>query len=121
MECEAADFVLGRNGGIEGVGLKQARNFWQYLGYSIWTIPLDSRVQKVLKEPPFSMNWPGKGLPASRYLLIERSVGDLCRAARNPKAYPVLLDSALFNMEALIRDLVGFPRPNRYGFANTGR
>lgn len=118
IECEAANFMLGRNGGLDGVGQKQARNFWQYLGYTVWTIPLDSRVQKVLTAPPFSIVWKGRSLTRRRYLDIEQYVIDLCRATRRPKAYPVLLDSALFNMQGLIRDYAGFPRHGETGFAD---
>lgn len=115
-ELEAADFLANKNDGIFGVGPKQARNFWQYLGYSVWTIPLDSRVQKVLQAPPFSMSWGSKGITKAAYLEIEQQVAILCRAVKTSKVYPVLLDSVLFNMQGLMRDLAGFPNQDRHGF-----
>lgn len=116
LECEAADLLLGCNGGIRGVGLKQSRNFWQYLGYTVWTIPLDSRVQKILRDPPFSVSQASKGITKTKYSEIEQHVGSLCRAVKAPKVYPVLLDSALFNMQGLMRDLAGFSDQDQHGF-----
>jgi hypothetical protein len=116
VECEAANFLSNGNGGIRGVGPKQARNFWQYLGYAVWTIPLDSRVQKVLQAPPFSMNWGSKPITTAAYSEIEQDLATLCRAVKPHKVYPVLLDSVLFNMQGLMRDLAGFPRSDRHGF-----
>lgn len=115
-EREAADFLAGRNEGILGVGPKQARNFWQYLGYSVWTIPLDSRVKKILKAPPFSMHWESNVISNLKYLELEQQIIDYCKAVKKRKAYPVLLDSALFNMEGLMRSLAGFPNLDQHGF-----
>jgi thermostable 8-oxoguanine DNA glycosylase len=115
-ELEAAELLANANTGILGVGPKQARNFWQYLGYTVWTIPLDSRVQKILQAPPFSMTWGNKGLTKAAYCRIEEQVGELCRAVTTTKVYPVLLDSVLFNMQGLMRDLAGFPNRDRHGF-----
>lgn len=116
VECEAADLLSNSDGGIQGVGPKQARNFWQYLGYTVWTIPLDSRVQKVLQDPPFLLSWGSRQITKAAYSEIEQQVGGLCRAVRASKVYPVLLDSTLFNMQGLMRDLAGFPNPNQHGF-----
>jgi hypothetical protein len=115
-EVKAADFLANRKNGISGVGPKQARNFWQYLGYSVWTIPLDSRVQKILQAPPFSMTWGRNENPGKNYCEIEEQVVQLCKAVKTTKVYPVLLDSILFNMERLMRDLAGFPTQDGHGF-----
>lgn len=48
-EVDAADFLRE---GVLGIGPKQSRNFWQYLGYSAWTIPFDSRILAILESPP---------------------------------------------------------------------
>lgn len=48
-EVDAADFLRK---GVDGIGPKQSRNFWQYLGYSVWTIPFDSRIRTILESPP---------------------------------------------------------------------
>ena len=116
IELEAADLLANGNDGIFGVDPKQARNFWQYLGYAVWTIPLDSRVQKVLQAPPFLLRWGDRGISKSAYLDIEQQVGELCRAVKSCKVYPVLFDSVVFNMEGLMRDLAGFPNPDQHGF-----
>ena len=39
-----------RNGKYKGLGPKQSRNFLQWLGLSIYEIPIDSRTLKVLKK-----------------------------------------------------------------------
>jgi hypothetical protein len=116
IECEAADLLADRRSGITGIGPKQARNFWQYLGYTVWTIPLDSRVRNILQAPPFSMNFESNGITKKVYSRVEQEVATLCRAVSTPKVYPVLLDSALFNMLGLIRDLVGFQRSHGHSF-----
>jgi hypothetical protein len=53
-ERRAARTVMGRNGGLIGVGPKQARNLWQCLGVTQYEIPLDSRVSNWLNALPSS-------------------------------------------------------------------
>lgn len=95
-EKSAADFLRE----LDGIGPKQGRNFWQYRGYSVWTIPLDSRVKNILSEPPFSRD------TSRRYEDLELDVVELCKEAGT---YPCLLDALLFDLEALMRGLVGLP------------
>jgi hypothetical protein len=54
-ERQAARMVMGRNGGLAGIGPKQARNLWQGLGVTQYEIPLDSRISKWLNDLPFSI------------------------------------------------------------------
>jgi len=96
-EREAADFL---SDSVKGIGLKQSRNFWQYLGFSVWTIPLDSRIKSILGDTPFKINMSGE------YEDIELEVATLCSRA---KTFPCLLDATLFNLENLTRGYVGLP------------
>ena len=116
VELDAARFLAHRESGILGIGEKQSRNFWQFLGYSVWTIPLDSRVRTILEAPPFSMDFGGDSITRKNYLDVERQIIDLCMGVKKNKCYPVLLDSLLFDMEGLMRDLAGFPRLDKNGF-----
>jgi hypothetical protein len=47
-EKQIIDYL--RSGKYKGLGLKQSRNFLQWLGLSIYEIPIDSRVIKVLEN-----------------------------------------------------------------------
>ena len=47
-EKQVIDYL--RSGKYKGLGLKQSRNFLQWLGLSIYEIPIDSRVIKVLEN-----------------------------------------------------------------------
>lgn len=87
---------------IRGIGPKQSRNFWQYRGYSVWTIPLDSRVQKIITQAPFGINLDLK----RDYETIEEQLALLCSKA---KTYPCMLDASLFDLEAMVRAKVGLP------------
>jgi len=62
------------------------------------------------------MSWGSKGITKAAYLEIEQQVAILCRSVKTSKVYPVLLDSVLFNMQGLMRDLAGFPNQDRHGF-----
>jgi len=97
VERAAAEFLSEQ---LDGVGPKQSRNFWQYLGFSAWTLPLDSRIRAVLEHPPFSFD------PGMKYEDLEWEVIQLCRRAGT---YPCLLDASLFDLEGLMRSLAGLP------------
>lgn len=98
VEVEAADFLRKS---VKGIGHKQSRNFWQYLGYTAWTIPFDSRILAILEAPPFFMD------PELKYLEAEEQVIALCQDA---ETYPCLLDASLFDLEGLMRSYVGLPQ-----------
>ena len=96
IECEASEFLET----IKGIGKKQSRNFWQHRGYSVWTIPLDSRIKSILSAAPFHLDM------TREYEDIEREVIQICRHA---KTHPCLLDATLFNLEGLFRSVLGLP------------
>lgn len=98
IEREAAKFVSE----VKGIGCKQSRNFWQYRGYSAWTIPLDSRIQGIISRKPFEIELSVK----HHYDEIEDKLVRHCIKA---KTYPCMLDASLFNLEGLIRSKVGLP------------
>lgn len=94
-ERQAARMVMGRNGGLAGVGPKQARNLWQCLGVTQYEIPLDSRVSNWLKALPGSF-----GIEASRlytsvpyYEAKMSEIQALCSAAG---VLPCEFDAAVF-------------------------
>lgn len=98
LEVEAAKFIQS---GVKGIGPKQSRNFWQYLGYSAWAVLLDSRILAILEAPPFSLN------TQLGYFELEARVIELCTKANT---YPCLLDASLFDLEGLMRAQVGMPQ-----------
>lgn len=104
VECDAARFLQG----VTGIGLKQGRNFWQYRGYSVWTIPLDSRIRTILSAKPFSISIGDSYKNEAGYKMIERKVIELCRQV-NFQTYPCMLDASLFNLDGLVRGYVGLP------------
>jgi len=53
-ERTASRTIMGSNGGLAGLGPKQARNLWQCLGVSQFEIPLDSRICAWINALPSS-------------------------------------------------------------------
>jgi len=53
-ERTASRTIMGSNGGLAGLGPKQARNFWQCLGVTQFEIPLDSRICAWINALPSS-------------------------------------------------------------------
>lgn len=80
-----------------GIGPKQSRNFWQWLGLSQWEIPLDSRVLGWLKELP---DIPPEVQVSQSSLSDEetyRAVVSWIQAlSREVGTKPCLLDAAVF-------------------------
>jgi hypothetical protein len=95
-EREAAGLVMGRNGGLKGVGSKQARNLWQCLGMTQYEIPLDSRICDWLNALPSPSGIKSNRLYSSvpYYEATMSKVQALCRAAG---VLPCEFDAAVFS------------------------
>ncbi|MGH9436026.1 MAG: hypothetical protein ACRD06_08515, partial [Terriglobia bacterium] len=80
---------------LEGLGPKQSRNLWQWLGLTRYEIPLDSRVAAWINknlDPPVKIDPKELSVPA-RYESVLDHVQALCDAAG---VLPCLLDAAAF-------------------------
>lgn len=90
-ERAAAEFI--RNN-FKGFGPKQSRNLLQWLGLSLYEIPLDSRIAKWLKEFGFPVQLSAAALAdPSYYNLISDGFQQLCAQS---DLVPCLLDAAIF-------------------------
>lgn len=79
---------------LVGIGPKQARNLWQYLGLSRFEIPVDSRVSTWLRENGFPMPLlPDLLFNEKYYCLALDGVQSICRAA---EVLPCIFDAAVF-------------------------
>ncbi len=78
---------------LRGIGPKQSRNFWQYLGLTRYEIPLDSRVMRWLNEQ-LSFYVPSGGLADEWfYCQVLDAMREL--AARSG-VLPCIMDAAIF-------------------------
>jgi hypothetical protein len=94
-ERRAARTVMGRKGGLAGLGPKQARNLWQCLGVTQYEIPLDSRVCNWLNALPVSFGIEASKLYTSipYYEAKMTEIQILCAAAG---VLPCEFDAAVF-------------------------
>jgi hypothetical protein len=77
-----------------GLGPKQSRNLIQWLGLSIYEIPLDSRVMKVLKDLRFPVPLSPKALSDEAYYRFVEDGLQLHLKAIN--VYPCIFDACAF-------------------------
>lgn len=94
-ERRAARSIMGRSGGLAGFGPKQARNLWQYLGVTLYEIPLDSRICAWLNALPSPFQIKPERLYGSvpYYEATMSQIQALCRAAG---VLPCEFDAAVF-------------------------
>jgi hypothetical protein len=93
-ERQAARMVMGKNGGLAGLGPKQARNLWQCLGVTQYETPLDSRICGWLNALPFSFGIETKKLSSIPYYEAKMTeIQALCSAAG---VLPCEFDAAAF-------------------------
>lgn len=79
---------------LKGFGPKQARNLLQILGFTVYEIPIDSRIGKWLNEFGFPIKISAIALQDKNYYnLISDGINNLCERA-NIK--PCLFDAAAF-------------------------
>jgi hypothetical protein len=95
-ERQAARMVMGRNGGLAGIGPKQARNLWQCLGMTQYEVPLDSRVSSWLNALPGRLEIKTSKLYTSvpYYEAKMTEIQNLCSAAG---VLPCEFDAAVFS------------------------
>lgn len=90
-EREAASFVAHH---MRGFGPKQSRNFWQWLGLTLWEIPIDSRITKWLNANSFPVHLSAGVLSDPNYYnFVSDGFQMLCKAGG---VYPCVLDAAIF-------------------------
>ena len=93
------DVALERQAGVhirklQGIGPKQSRNLWQYLGLTRYEIPVDSRIADWLKKARFPLSVDAGSLSSSDYYdFVLDGVQMLCRASG---VLPCVLDAAIF-------------------------
>lgn len=93
-EKEVINYLLGE-GRLKGIGLKQSRNFLQWLGLSVYEIPIDSRVCKILKDCGCNYVPGTSGLQDEAvYEYMERG---LQLVSEKLGIEPCILDACLFN------------------------
>jgi thermostable 8-oxoguanine DNA glycosylase len=91
MERKAAQEVQV----FKGLGPKQSRNFWQYLGLTRYEIPLDSRVLRWLSKM-LGFNIPSSCLSNERfYSDVMDNIRNLCLEA---EVLPCIFDAAIFSL-----------------------
>jgi hypothetical protein len=91
LERQAAAAVIGQ---LEGIGPKQSRNLWQYLGLTRYEIPVDSRIADWLKKARFPLSVDAGSLSSSHYYdFVLDGVQILCRESG---VLPCVLDAAIF-------------------------
>lgn len=79
---------------FKGIGLKQSRNYIQWLGLSKFEIPIDSRTTKTIKKLGFNFVPNSKGLSDENvYLIIQKGLQYI---ANELKIYPCILDACIF-------------------------
>lgn len=90
-ERTAAEFIRSN---FKGFGPKQSRNLLQWLGLTLYEIPLDSRIAKWLKEFSFPVQLSAAALSDPGYYnLISDGFQQLCLQS---DLFPCLLDAAIF-------------------------
>ena len=95
QERKAAREIQGINGGLEGFGPKQSRNFWQSLGLMRNEFILDSRVLKFLRKLDFPIPLSSMALgEEDYYCFISDQLRELCLRAG---ILPCILDAAIFS------------------------
>ena len=94
-ERELANEIVEEKG-FKGLGPKQSRNLLQMLGYSIYEIPIDSRITDWLNANnifPFKLN--SKGLSDIEfYCFLNDAIIELCEKAG---VKPCMFDAAVFS------------------------
>lgn len=91
-ERKAADFIADK---FKGFGPKQSRNLLQWLGLTVYEIPIDSRVTKWLNNFGFPIKISAKALQDRNYYnLVSEGVQQLCAESDVP---PCMLDAAIFS------------------------
>lgn len=93
-EIKVINYLLG-DGKLVGIGQKQARNFLQWLGLSIYEVPIDTRVCKILKSCGCNFVPNGVGLQdGTVYRYMEDGINVL---AEKLGIKPCILDACMFN------------------------
>lgn len=92
QERIAANFIKEN---LKGFGPKQSRNLWQWIGYTRFEIPLDSRVIKWLNSNIFPMKITSTALSDINYYeMVLDWIQKLCEDA---VVLPCMLDAAIFS------------------------
>jgi len=96
LERNAARAIMGRAGGLNGVGPKQARNIWQCMGITQFEIPIDSRVCKWAQnlQPELPIDMGKLYASVSYYEDVMTRIQILCQAAGT---LPCEFDAAVFS------------------------
>ncbi len=94
-ERSAANFIM-KYLKLKGFGPKQSRNFWQWVGYTRFEIPLDSRVIRWLNSNKI---FPWQITPTALadvyyYEMVLDWIQKLCKDAN---VLPCMLDAAIFS------------------------
>jgi hypothetical protein len=91
LERSAAQYASRH---FKGLGPKQARNFWQYLGLSRYEFVLDSRIISWLRHLDFPMPLSSNGLgDEAYYVFISDILRELCIRS---DVLPCIFDAAVF-------------------------
>lgn len=93
LERKASNYIKKN---FIGFGPKQSRNFWQWLGYTRYEIPLDSRNTNWFDSNDiFSIKISNENLSSIRnYETVLDMIQDLCQ---NNNILPCMLDAAIFS------------------------
>jgi hypothetical protein len=79
---------------FEGIGPKQSRNLWQWLGLTRYEIPLDSRVTRwINKHLSFRVETAALADPAYYEMMLDH-IQTLCKRAG---VLPCVFDAAAFD------------------------
>jgi hypothetical protein len=90
-EREAANAI---DDALKGFGPKQSRNLLQWLGYTRYEIPVDSRITKWLNEFGFPVKLTAAALQdVNYYCFILDGIQQLCASG---DVYPCVFDAAVF-------------------------
>ncbi|MDI6655027.1 MAG: hypothetical protein QME59_03990 [Candidatus Hydrothermarchaeota archaeon] len=94
IERQVANFI---DKNLKGFGPKQSRNFWQWLGYTRFEIPIDSRVTNWLNSNNiFPWKISTKVLTEVYYYeMVLDWIQNLCK---NANVLPCMLDAAIFSI-----------------------
>jgi hypothetical protein len=114
-EREACRFAAAE---LEGIGPKQSRNLWQWLGLTRYEIPVDSRIAKWIKANLSAQVEPEKLGDDAYYEAVLDYINDVCQRAG---VLPCVFDAAGFdytNLGDTVRaeprgtTTVGYVNPN---------
>jgi len=80
---------------LKGFGPKQSRNLLQSLGFTIYEIPIDSRITKWLNEFGFPIKLSATALSDHNYYnFVSDGIQEMCKAC---EIKPCVMDAAIFS------------------------